>query len=211
MDTNTMLLQMFQRMEARDQAAEEQRRADRQAAEEQRRADRQAAEERQHVAEERALKAEEQHQAAEERRSADLKAAEEQRKAAEERNRRDMLRMFQEMQGGSRSTSTSSSTDRFPSLKIDFKEFSGESEDWNTWSRVHYAQLSALGCAAALTAQGEDDLKIGRSDFIDYEADPEQLRTAHQALVSLITTCKGVAFDIVQGAESPGAAWSGLM
>ena len=115
------------------------------------------------------------------------------------------------MQRGSRSTSTRPSTDRFPSLKIDFKEFSGESEDWNTWSRVHYAQLSALGCAAALTAQGDDDLKIGRSDFTDDEADPEQLRTAHQAWVSLITTCKGVAFDIVQGAESPGAAWSGLM
>ena len=193
MDTNTMLLQILQQME-------EQRRADRQAAEEkalkaeeQRRMDQQAAEER-------ALKAEERQQAAEER-----------YKAAEERNRRDVLRMFQEMQRGSRSTSTRPSTDRFPSLKIDFKEFSGESEDWNTWSRVHYAQLSALGCAAALTAQGDDDLKIGRSDFTDDEADPEQLRTAHQAWVSLITMCKGVAFDIVQGAESPGAAWSGLM
>ena len=59
MDTNTMLLQMLQLMEARDQAAEEKALK----AEEQRRMDQKAAEER-------ALRAEEQ-------RHADLKAAEE--------------------------------------------------------------------------------------------------------------------------------------
>ena len=37
------------------------------------------------------------------------------------------------------------------SIKIIFKEFSGEPEDWTTWSRVHRVKLSALGCADALT------------------------------------------------------------
>ena len=147
-DTNTMLLQLFQQMD-------EQRRADRKEAEEQRRVDQQAAEESNSEGcrsnDARTcwlLKSNDVQtsQAAEEQRRADQLAAEEralkaeeQRKAADERNRIDMLRMFHDMQGGFRSTSSRPSTDRFPSLKIDFKEFSGESEDWNAWSRVHYA------------------------------------------------------------------------
>ena len=73
-----------------------------------------------------------------------------------------MQRMFQELQGRPRSATTRSSTDRFPSLKINFQEFSGEPEDWNTWSKVHQAQLAALGCAEALTAKDDDDVKIGQ-------------------------------------------------
>ena len=75
-DTNVMLLQILQRMEARDKAAEERIRA----AEDQRRADLQAAEERA--------------QKAEEERRADLKAAQERA----ERSRRDMLRIFLELE-----------------------------------------------------------------------------------------------------------------
>ena len=97
-------------------------------------------------------------------------------------------------------------TEHFPSLKVDFKEFSGEPEDWNTWSRVHQAQLSALGCAEVLSVKGDHDIKIGGDDFHRSSVDPERLRTAHQAWVSLITTCKKVALDIVQRAESPGEA-----
>ena len=37
-------------------------------------------------------------------------------------------------------------------VKIEYKEFSSEPEDWNTWSKAHQAQLSALGCADVLTA-----------------------------------------------------------
>ena len=122
-----------------------------------------------------------------------------------------MNRMFQELHLGRAPTASHSSMDRFPTLKIDFKEFSGEPEDWNTWSRVHHAQLSALGCADALTAEGDDDIKIGAGGYEDGNYDPVKLRAAHQAWVSLMTTCKGVAFEIVQGAESPGKAWSRLV
>ena len=143
---------------------------------------------------------------------------EEQRLAAEERHRANlqrsderMNRMFQELHLGRAPAASHSSMDRFPTLKIDFKEFSGEPEDWNTWSRVHHAQLSALGCADALTAEGDDDIKIGAGGYEDGNYDPVKLRAAHQAWVSLMTTCKGVAFEIVQGAESPGKAWSRLV
>ena len=42
-------------------------------------------------------------------------------------------------------------------MRIDFKKFSGEPEDWNAWSKVYMAQISALGCEDVLTtpaAQG---------------------------------------------------------
>lgn len=37
-------------------------------------------------------------------------------------------------------------------MKIEFKEFSDEPEDWNTWSKGNHAKLSALGYADALMA-----------------------------------------------------------
>ena len=50
-------------------------------------------------------------------------------------------------------------------IKIDFKEFSGEPEDWTTWSKVHRAQLSALGCADAPTDTAGDKTKVNCDDF----------------------------------------------
>lgn len=61
--------------------------------------------------------------------------------------------------------------DRFPTLTIDFKVFSGKPEDWNTWSRVHHAKLSALGSDGALAAEGDADINIGSSAF-DNSASP---------------------------------------
>ena len=52
---------------------------------------------------------------------------------------------------GQTPTATRSTINKSPPIKIDFKEFSGEPEDWTTWSKVHRAQLSALECADALT------------------------------------------------------------
>lgn len=100
-----------------------------------------------------------------------LKAAD----AAEERSRHDMMRMFQEIRTGSTCAATSNPTDRFPSLKIHFKEFSCEPEDWNNLSRVHQAQLFAPGCANALKANGKDDIKIVSGDFDAGDVHPEQL------------------------------------
>ena len=147
----------------------------------------------------------------EEQRRADLQATQEQRLATKERSPRDMQRMLQELQIGRASATTRPPTEAFPSLKIDFKEFSNEPEDWNTWSRVHQAQLSALGCAEALSAKDDHDIKIWSDDFDSSSVDSERLRTAHQASVWLITTCEGVAFDNVQRAESPGEAWRRLV
>ena len=101
---------------------------------------------------------------------------------AEERSRRDMQKMLLELRTGRTSTSTRPSTEHFPSLKINFKEFSGEPEDWNTWSRVHQAQLSALECAETLSAKGNDDIEIGSGDFDSSIVDPERLRTAQSGV-----------------------------
>lgn len=43
-----------------------------------------------------------------------------------------MNRMLQGLHAGRAAAATYTSTDRFPSLKIDFKELSGEPEDWKT-------------------------------------------------------------------------------
>ena len=107
-DTNMMLIQILQRMEARRQGAEERAQKPKSSA---------VPTSRPRTREPRGPKSSA---------SADLKAAderarkaEERAQAAEERSRRDMQRMFQELQGRPRSATTRSSTDRFPSLKID--------------------------------------------------------------------------------------------
>ena len=94
---------------------------------------------------------------------------------------------------------------------INFKEFSGEPEDWTTWSKVHRAQLSALGCADALTETAGDETKVNRDDFDRGSVDMDPLRKARQAWVSLVTSCKGVAFDIVNTEESASEAWVKLV
>ena len=48
----------------------------------------------------------------------------------------------------------------------------------------------------------DHDIKVGSGNFERSNVHPELLQTAHQAWVSLTTTCKGVAFDIVHETES---------
>ena len=103
-------------------------------------------------------------------------------------------------------TATRSTIEKSPPIKIDFKEFSGEPEDWTTWFKVHRAQLSALGCADALTETAGDETKVNRDDFDRGSVDPDQLHKAQQVWVSLATSCKGVAFDIVNAEESASEA-----
>ena len=52
-----------------------------------------------------------------------------------------------------------------PPAKVELKAFFGEVEDRNSWSRVYQAQLTALGCADALRANEDEEVKLGRSDF----------------------------------------------
>ena len=39
---------------------------------------------------------------------------------------------------------TRSTIEKSHPIKVDFKKFSGDPEDWTTWSKVHRAELSAL-------------------------------------------------------------------
>ena len=76
---------------------------------------------------------------------------------------------------------TRSTIEKSPPVKIDFKKFSGEPEDWTTWSTVNRAQLSALGCADALTETACDKTKVNHDDFNRGSVDPDQLHKSQQA------------------------------
>ena len=101
--------------------------------------------------------------------------------------------------------------EKSPPIKIDFKKFSREPEDWTIWSNAHRAQLSALGYADTLTETTGDETKVNCDDFDRGSANPDQLHEAQQAWVSLVTLCKGVASDIVNAKESASEAWAKLL
>ena len=134
----------------------------------------------------------------------------EQKRAADERRRQFMAAIL-ERRAGQTPTATRSAIEKSPPIKIDFKELSEEPEDWITWSKAHRAQLSALGCADALTETAGDETKVNRDDFDRGSVDPNRLRKAQQAWLSLVTSCKGVAFDIANAEESASEAWAKLV
>lgn len=57
-------------------------------------------------------------------------------------------------------------------------------------------------------AEGDEDININGGGYDNGDYDPAKLREVHQALISLITTCVEVAFEIVQGVVSPSKALS---
>ena len=58
----------------------------------------------------------------------------------------------------------------------------------------------------------DDETKANLDDFDRSSVDPDRLRKAQQAWVSLVTLCKGVGFDIVKNAEeSASEAWAKLV
>ena len=134
----------------------------------------------------------------------------EQQRAADERQRKFMAAIL-ERRAGQTPTATRSTIEKSPPIKIDFKEFFGEPKNWTTWSKVPRAQLSALGCADALTDTVGDETKVNREDFDRGNVDPDQLHKPQQAWVSLVTSCKGVALDIVNAEESASEAWAKLV
>ena len=101
----------------------------------------------------------------------------EQQRAADEWQRQFMAAML-ERRAGQTPNATISTIEKSP---IDFKEFSGEPEDWTTWSKVHRTQLSALECADALTETVGDETKVNRDDFDRGSVDPDRIRKAQQA------------------------------
>ena len=133
-----------------------------------------------------------------------------QQRAADERQRQFMSTIL-ERRAGQTPTATRSTIRKSPPIKIDFKKFSREPEDWTTWFKVHRAQLSALGCADALTETAGDKTKVNRDDFDRGSVDPDRLHKAQKAWVSLATSCKGVAFDIVNAEEPASEAWAKLV
>ena len=110
----------------------------------------------------------------------------EQQRAADERQRQFMAAILER---GAEQTpaATRSTIVKFPPIKIEFKEFASEPEDWTPWSKVPRAQLSALGCADALTETPGDETKVNRDDFDRGSTDPDRLHKAQQIWVSLVT------------------------
>ena len=56
-----------------------------------------------------------------------------------------------------------------------------------------------------------NETKVKRDDFDRGSVDPDRLHKAQQAWISLVTSCKGVAFDIVNAQESASEAWTKLV
>ena len=96
-------------------------------------------------------------------------------------------------------------------LKLELRSFSGERSEWHSWSRIHRAHTRSLGCDNAFSESSDRDIKVGRIDFDASGFSNETIEQAHMAWRSLISTCKGIAFDIVERAESPSKAWSALV
>ena len=140
-----------------------------------------------------------------------MKQMQEQQLAADERQRQFMAAILEDRRADETLAATRSTIEKSPPIKIDFKELSGEPEDWTTWSKVHRAQLSPLGCADALMETVGDETKVSREDFDRSSIDPDQLHKAQQAWVSLVTSCKGVTFDIANAEESTSEAWAKLV
>ena len=94
-----------------------------------------------------------------------------------------------------------------PAMKIDFVEkFSGESEDWNAWSKVYVAQIFAVGCEDVLTTLAAQDVKVDAKKSTVAKSTQKHCGKLGK-FESLITNCKGVAFEIVQEADSRSQAW----
>lgn len=117
-----------------------------------------------------------------------------------------MKGIFQEPRLDWAPAATDSSMDHFPNLNIDFRqnlrrtrglEHLVQLEDWNIWSRLHHAKLSALRCVDTLTGEEDENINIGAGGFDDGDYDLAKLREVHNAWVSLITTCKNVAFGVI--------------
>ena len=101
----------------------------------------------------------------------------EQQRAADERQRQFMAAILEIRADQTPAAIRSTMEKSFP-IKIDFKEFSGKPEDWTTWSKVHRAKLSALGCADALTETADGETKVNRDGFDCGSADPYQIHKA---------------------------------
>ena len=123
----------------------------------------------------------------------------EQQRAADERQRQFMAAILDRRADWTPAARRSTIEKSLP-VKTNFKEFSGVPEDWTTWSKLHRVQQSALGCADALT-ETAGETKANRDDLNRGSVNLDKLYKAQQAWISLVTSCKGVAFVIVNAEE----------
>lgn len=56
-----------------------------------------------------------------------------------------------------------------------------------------------------------DEIKVRAEDFSSQGIDPLRQKRVSEARFFFITTCKGTELEIVQSADSPSAAWRGLL
>lgn len=96
-------------------------------------------------------------------------------------------------------------------LKAGFDIFSGTPKHRNDWPQVYQARRSALGYVDALKAEEGREVSLARPDIHENSADPDTLQNARQVLCTLITSCQGMAAEIVQPVESPSEASSRLV
>ena len=106
-------------------------------------------------------------------------------------------------------TTTTLSPNDDPRFKVELQKFSGEEEDWDEWHKVYSSQARILGFAEELVAT--DEIRVGAENFSSQGIDPLRAKRASEAWLSLITTCKGTALEIVQSTVSPRAVWRELL
>ena len=96
-------------------------------------------------------------------------------------------------------------------IKFDVPAFEGDSTaSWLTWSQRVLYQARASGFENELTAAEGDGLSVGADVFDSSNVDPVRLRNAHVAWMTLISSCSGMALEIVQSSNEPNDAWKNL-
>ena len=70
---------------------------------------------------------------------------------------------------------------------------------------MYSSQARILGFAEELVAT--DEIRVGVVDFNSQGIDPLRAKRASKARLFLVSTCKGMALEIVQSTDSPSAAW----
>ena len=106
-------------------------------------------------------------------------------------------------------TATTPSPNDRPRLKVELRKLSGEEADWNKWHKVYSSQARKIRLRRGTDGNGRDG--VGAEDFNSQGIDPLRAKRASEAWLSLITTCKVTALEIVQSADSPNAAWRELL
>ena len=97
------------------------------------------------------------------------------------------------------------------SRKSDVPAFEGDSTaSWLTWSQRVLYQAKASSFEEELTAAEGDGPCVGANVFDSSNVDPVRLRKAHVAWMTLINSCSGMAFEIVQRSNAPNDAWKNL-